>query len=381
MSVELTVSGEELRKAIEMVSLVGSSSGGKKKDDVEVPGQNVLHIVAVSPKKDKRYMLALGTMNVLEQVDYFFEGVSYTTSEPVDVYLELKRFTALARTFAGDVNIAFEKNEVMLSAGTSKYTLTVVTANMPALKVPEGGIELPSSLFEKAREHCSVAVSKNDGVAVMTGIQIKLSNDGTAVCWGTNRSSAAKLVVPSIGTKQEFELLLKPEFMKHISDFAEGGGVRIVKGEGTVFASGLRFNYRCNIFYGKFPDCDRMANGRKEAKRIKIAKSRLLSAIIRAGVMAGDDDGAYIKVCSDKEYLYVEGVSIAGTGMEQVALESSEGTDDDEICFPAGKLARFVSSCQGEELTIGSNGGNQPFFIRVTGSDSFYLLAPVRGGR
>lgn len=124
-----------------------------------------------------------------------------------------------------------------------------------------------------------------------------------------------------------------------------------------------------------------MANGRKEVKKIKISKSKLLSAIIRAGVMAGDDEGAYIKVCSDKEFLYVEGVSVAGSGMEQVALEYSEGVDDDAICFPADKLARFISSCQGDEITIGSNGYSQPFFIRVTGSDSFYLLAPVRGGR
>ena len=35
MTVELTVSGEELRKAIEKVILVGSMTGGKKKDDIE----------------------------------------------------------------------------------------------------------------------------------------------------------------------------------------------------------------------------------------------------------------------------------------------------------------------------------------------------------
>lgn len=381
MAVEICVSGEELRKAMEMVTLVGSASGGKKKDDADIPGQNVLHIVAVSPKKDKKYLIALGAMNVMEQVEYFFEGVSYTNNEPVDVYLELKRFAALARTFTGDVNVTFEENEVVLNAGASKYTLTVISTSMPSLTVPDGGVDLPSSLLEKARDHCSVAVPKSDGNPAMTGIQIKLSGDGDAVCWGANRSCAAKLVVPSVGVWQQLELVMKPECMKHVVDFAEGESVCISKGNGGIFASGRRFRYRCSMFCGSFPDCNRMASGKQEIKRIKIAKNRLLAAIIRAGVMAGEDDNAFIKLCSDAESLYVEGVSVAGVGMEQVPLESSEGKDDASIYFPAGRLARLVSACQGEELTIGSNGSLQPFFIRSSGSDSFYLLAPVRGGR
>lgn len=378
MSVELTVSGEELRKAMEMVALVGSMAGGKKKDDTDVPGQNVLRIIAMSPKKDKRYLIALGTMNIMEQVDYFFEGKSYTTSEPVEVYLELKRFAALARTFTGDVSFIFDGNEIAVSVGSSKYTLTALNTTMPALKVPDGGIELASRLLEDARNHCSVVVPKNDGNVAMMGIQIKFTADGNAVCWGANRSAAAKLVLHKTGVKQDCTLLLKPECMKHISDFAEGDVVRIVLTDGLIFACGQRFNYRCNIFNGTFPACEKMESGIKEVKRIRVVKSRLLSAVVRAGVMAGDDEGAYIKICSDAENIYVEGMSVAGTGIEQVALESSEGQDDASICFPADKLVRLISNCLGEELTIGSNGATRPFVLRSTESENFYVIMPVR---
>ena len=59
MAVELTVAGEELRKAVEMVALVGSVAGGKKKDEGDMSGQNVLHIIATSPHKYKKYLVCL----------------------------------------------------------------------------------------------------------------------------------------------------------------------------------------------------------------------------------------------------------------------------------------------------------------------------------
>ena len=154
MAVELTVAGEELRKAVEMVALVGSVAGGKKKGEDDMPGQNVLHIIATSPHKDKKYLVCLGVMNALEQAEYFLEGKSYTSTESVDVYIEMKRFAALVRTVSGDVNFKFDGNEVELSVGTSKYTLTTITAQLPILKVPDGGIELPSRMLEDARAHC-----------------------------------------------------------------------------------------------------------------------------------------------------------------------------------------------------------------------------------
>ena len=378
MAVELTVAGEELRKAVEMVSLVGSVAGGKKKGEDEMPGQNVLRIVATSPNKDKKYLIALGVMNVVEQAEYFLEGKSYTSTDNVDVYVELKRFAALARTVSGDVNFKFSGNEVELCVGTSKYTLTTITASLPFLKMPDGGVELPARLLEDARTHCGIVVPKTDGNVAMTGIQIKIASDGTACCWGANRNGAAKLVMPNTGVKQEYYLLMTPVCMKHVSDFAEGENILIAKENNAIFASGQRFRYRCNTFVGKFPDVDKMEAGIKEAKRNRVAKSRLLTAIIRAGVMAGEDENSCVKLCSDAENLYVEGASVAGVGMEQVALEGSEGADNDAICFPADKLSRIISNCQGEEITICTNGWNRPVKIAVTGSNSFYVLAPMR---
>lgn len=378
MAVELTVAGEELRKAVEMVALVGSVAGGKKKDEGDMPGQNVLHIIATSPHKDKKYLVCLGVMSALEQAEYFLEGKSYTSTDNVDVYIEMKRFAALVRTVSGDVNFRFDGNEVELSVGTSKYTLTTITAQLPILKLPGGGIELPARMLEDARAHCAIVVPRTDGNVAMTGIQIKISADGTAICWGANRNSAAKLVVRNTGVRQECYLLITPNCLKHISDLAEGENVLIAKTDSAIFASGQRFRYRCNVFAGNFPAVDKMEAGIKEAKKNRVGKQRLLSAIIRAGVMAGDDVEACIKICSDAESLYVEGSSVAGVGMEQVALESSEGEDNETIHFSADKLSRIISNCQGEEITISTNGFQRPVKIAPTGSESFYVLAPMR---
>lgn len=76
-----------------------------------------------------------------------------------------------------------------------------------------------------------------------------------------------------------------------------------------------------------------MAASNSETKCITINKSKLLAAISRASVIVGDEIGSKIKICSDAERLYIEAVSIAGTGIESIALDAVEGQDEDTNYF------------------------------------------------
>ena len=84
-------------------------------------------------------------------------------------------------------------------------------------------------------------------------------------------------------------------------------------------------------------------------------------------------------MCSDAERLYIEAVSIAGTGIESIALDAAIGQDEDTNYFSAGRLYRLIYNCRGDSVTIGSNGKYKPLFVRATGSDSFYIVASMKG--
>lgn len=105
----------------------------------------------------------------------------------------------------------------------------------------------------------------------------------------------------------------------------------------------------------------------------------MLAAISRASVIVGDEIGSKIKICSDAERLYIEAVSIAGTGIESIALDAAIGQDEDTNYFSAGRLYRLIYNCRGDSVTIGSNGKYKPIFVRATGSDSFYIVASMKG--
>lgn len=135
----------------------------------------------------------------------------------------------------------------------------------------------------------------------------------------------------------------------------------------------------CQSVSGSFPDCKKVAAGNSETKCITINKSKLLAAISRASVIVGDEIGSKIKICSDAERLYIEAVSIAGTGIESIDLDAAIGQDEDTNYFSAGRLYRLIYNCRGDSVTIGSNGKYKPIFVRATGSDSFYIVASMKG--
>ena len=146
MAVEICVSAEELKKTLEYMSLIGPG-GLKKKDEDDTAG--AMRIKAVSLKGDYRYLLMFCRVGATEQLVYRMEGKSRNSNEPVDVYVDGKRFIALAKTFTGDVNLAFEGKDVVLTVGRTEYKLATVVTKMPELVVPPGGIEISPILRDR----------------------------------------------------------------------------------------------------------------------------------------------------------------------------------------------------------------------------------------
>lgn len=337
-----------------------------------------MRIVAVSPHEDNNYMLMFCRAGAAEQLTYRMEGISNGCGQSADICVECKRFLALAKTFTGDVRLIFAEKELQIVVESSQYNLTILSARLPELKIPEGGVCLSTGFLQEAMKHCSAAITK-DAVGARGGIEINIADDGSAVCWSAQNSCVAKYVVPPACCNQAVKLILLPLNIQHIAELAELGEVRLVSSAQGIFVTAPRFDYMCQSVSGSFPDCKKVAASNSETKCITINKSKLLAAISRASVIVGDEIGSKIKICSDAERLYIEAVSIAGTGIESIALDAAIGQDEDTNYFSAGRLYRLIYNCRGDSVTIGSNGKYKPIFVRATGSDSFYIVASMKG--
>ena len=229
----------------------------QKQDDDLKQMAGALRIVAVSPHKDNNYMLMFCRAGAAEQLTYRMEGISHGCSEPADICIECKRFLALAKTFTGDVKLVFAEKELQIVVESSQYNLTILSARLPELKIPEGGVCLSTSFLQEAMKHCSAAITK-DAVGARGGIEINIADDGSAVCWSAQSSCVAKYVVPSACCNQAVKLILLPLNIQHIAELAELSEVRLISNMQGIYVTAPRFDYMCQSVSGSLPDCEKV---------------------------------------------------------------------------------------------------------------------------
>lgn len=374
MSVEICVSAEELKKTLEYMALIGPG-GLKKKDEDDTAG--AMRIKAISPKGDYRYMLTFCRVGATEQLVYRMEGKSRNSNEPVDVYVDGKRFIALAKTFTGDVNFAFEGKDVLLSVGRTEYKLATVVTKMPELVVPPGGIEISPKFLEDALKHCAPVISKT-APGVRGGINFKVWQDGSAVCWAAQSFCAARYAVPSAGCAKGFEITLLPADIQRVTALADGDEVKLISTPNGNYFTSLRFDYMCFCLQGVFPDCEAMQAKYRELKQVTVNKQELLAALNRCCVITGDNGNIQLYTLNDD--LVLEASGACGNGLEYIAAANVKGSDDSVNYLSAQALLRIVYSCPGDSVTIISTGKMSAYYISASGSQNHYLLMSRRGG-
>ena len=374
MAVEICVSAEELKKTLEYMALIGPG-GLKKKDEDDTAG--AMRIKAVSLKGDYRYLLMFCRVGATEQLVYRMEGKSRNSNEPVDVYVDGKRFIALAKTFTGDVNLAFEGKEVVLTVGRTEYKLATVVTKMPELVVPPGGIEISPKFLEDALKHCAPVISKT-APGVRGGINFKVGQDGSAVCWAAQSFCAARYAVPSAGCAKGFEITLLPADIQRITALADGDEIKLISTPNGNYFTSLRFDYMCFCLQGAFPDCEAMQAKYRELKRVSVNKQELLAALNRCCVIAGDNGNIQLYTLDDD--LVLEASGACGNGLEYIGAGDIKGEDDSINYLSAQALLRIVYSCPGESVTVVSTGKMSAYYISASGSQNHYLLMSRRGG-
>ena len=374
------VSAEELKTAVECVALISGSGSKRKSDD----GKNLvaaLKISAVSRKHDKNYILTFELYGIAEQLRYRMDGKSYKTSEPAEIFIEAKRFMELAKTFNGDVTLAFQDNKLTIIAGAGRYNISPVVAAMPDMHLPaDAGVTLGISFLQNVVRHCSICIDRNTDINnKFTSIQLNLAADGSAICWGTNQHRIAKYVSDKTGCDKQLTLLLLPVFIQHMVDLCEQNELKLLQGQNCIYATTPRFDYMCMITNGSLPDCQRVFDMNNVLKTVVVPRGRLLDAVSRARIIVGDTDDSKIQIGSDEANLYISASSVAGDGVEAIPASESEGEDKDMNYISANSLGRVLSGCQSENVAVSSCGKLKPYIIGAPESASCFLVAPMRG--
>lgn len=377
MAVEIVVSAEELKQTIEYIALIGGNGPGRKKEE-DSQGTGYIKITAVSPLKNNNYMLMFECMNNVEQLRYRMEGKSYKSNEPAAAYVEAKRMIALSKTFDGDVTMVFVKEHLGLDCGTSRYKVNKVTAELPELKIPaDGSITISKDFLADAVKHCSIAVSKEAARPWMNCIQFNFSADGRAVCYGTDTHRLARYTCNNSGSTTDISCLVLPNAISHITDMCDQNEVKLIPTDTAIYATAARFDYMSRVTIGKFPDCGRIFKDFRAVKTFVVNKGKLAVAVSRANIVADDKDFK-IKLASDENNLYIEANSVAGSGIEAIALESFDGDDQEAYSLSGISFSRLIYGCGSENISISTSGKLKPLLIGPPDCSNCYVLTVMR---
>lgn len=372
---KVSIDCDDLKRALECVSLAsgGSTGKGKKKDEDVTDAGGIS--ISVTPAGKELCLIIFRKRGAFEFIEYLATGKSRNPDEAACV-VDSKRFVALAKLFSGSVELSFSEKEITFVGENSCYKLMVLLDyELEAPVFADAQLVISPAILADVHRRCEFACNK-DLNHVQSAMQLNLRSDGSAVCYGSQSHMAAQYVVPSTGVRVDKSILILPISMAHICELADNQDINLAVDNKGLYAVTERYRYYAKPLAGNYPDCARVMNQPAE-KTLKVSKLRLLEAISRATVVADDGSFSRLKMSNNGNDLLLEAVSEVGSAEEIIALESIDGPMEKRT-INGSRLRSIVYAISGDEVVIKFGAPLSPLVICGTGGECTYVLASMR---
>lgn len=371
---KVCVTCDELKRALECVSLAagGSSGKGKKKEEDTTDAGGIS--ITAQPVGKGLCFLIFRKRGAFEVIEYTIAG-KCGNDENITCVVDGKRFIALAKLFDGSVELSFSPKEVLFVADSSRYRLLTLLDNEVSMPVfPATQITISPDILQDINRRCEFTCSK-DLNHIQSAMQLNLCEDGSAVCYGSQKVMASQYVVPSTGVKENKSILILPASMVHICELSDSQDINLAIDNKGLYAVTERYKYYAKPLAGKYPDCAKIM-GQPLEHTLRVSKPRLLEAISRATVVAADD--AYSRLClyTDGNDLLLEAVSEVGSASETLALESIDSPME-KRAISGTRLRSIVYAVSGDDVVIRYSTPMKPLLLSSTAGECLYMLAAM----
>lgn len=372
---KVCIACDDLKRALECVSLASGGSAGKgKKKEEDVTEAGGISI-SVTPAGKDLCLITFRKRGSFEFIEYLITGKSKAPSAAACV-VDSKRLVTLAKLFHGSVELSFGDKDITFIGETSCYKLMVlVSYELDAPAFIDTQLVFSPDVLADMHRRCEFACSK-DLNHVQSAMQLNLKSDGSAVCYGSHNHMVAQYVVSSTGVSVDTSILVLPASILHICELADSQDVNLAVDCKGLYAVTERYRYYAKPLAGNYPDCVRIMKQPAD-KMLRVNKARLLEAISRATVVADDGSFSRLNMRSDGNELLLEAVSDVGSAEEIIALESIDGAMEKRI-INGNKLRSIVYAISGEEAVIQFGLPLAPLVLSGTGGECHYVLASMR---
>lgn len=275
-----------------------------------------------------------------------------------------------------DVAVSVDGDRLRVEAPGARYDvpLSWEPEDFPALPAVDAsaGAEVPLGLLQGALSRVAHATAaENEGKGAAEGIALA-EVDGALRLLASDARRASLVALPGLGAKGLTGVLpraLAREISRLPGDAESMAVVSIADGLIAVSVNGAAVVG--NLLSGGYPPIERAFPATHKAT-IEIDAALLAGALDRIAVFS---EIAVLEINFDDSALTISGENDAGTGVEQIALESADGAGELRVAFNPRYVLAALKAVQQSVVSIGLNGATGPAVIEA--GFHRYLLMPI----
>lgn len=279
-----------------------------------------------------------------------------------------------------DVALSVDGDRLRVEAPGARYDvpLSWEPEDFPALPAVDtyAGVEVPLGLLQGALSRVAHATAaENEGKGAAEGIALAevdgalrlLASDGRraslVALWLLPQADSAKGLTGVLPRALAREISRLPGDAESMAVVSIADRLIAVSVNGAAVVG--------NLLSGDYPPIERAFPATHEAT-IEIDAALLAGALDRIAVFS---EIAVLEINFDDSALTISEENDAGTGVEQIALESADGTGELRVAFNPRYVLTALKAVQQSVVSIGLNGATGPAVIEA--GFHRYLLMPI----
>ncbi|MGM8365472.1 DNA polymerase III subunit beta [Virgibacillus sp. W0181] len=245
----------------------------------------------------------------------------------------------------------------------------------------EESFEIQADLLKHLIKQTAFAVSTMETRPILTGINIKLSENNLSFT-ATDSHRLASRNVPIQETDLQFSSIVVPgksvnELNKILHDSEEIVEISLMNNQILFHTKNLYFLSR--LLDGNYPETSRLIPNESKTV-IHVHTKELLSTIDRASLLSKDENNVVQLETKDNSIIEITSQSPEiGNVSEEVKAQSIDG-EDLKISFSSKYMLDALKAIECEEVKINFTGAMRPFIITPAQEDTtvLQLILPVR---
>ena len=309
--------------------------------------------------------------------------ITHRSEIPVEITVPARKLLDICKALPEDSKIAFSfnKDQVVIKSGKSKFTL----ATLPATEYPStealgssSKISLPQKELKALLEDTMFSMAQQDVRYYLNGLLLELEKNSLRAVATDGHRLALKEIKAKTGIEEAQQIIIPRKGVIELIRLLDGEdeNVSVEVSQNHIRVSKDRVQFTSKLIDGKFPDYQRVIP-KEGAHPVKTSKDILKQGLIRASILSNEKYKG-VRLVLQKDLLKAFAHNPEQEEAEE-EIEINYKGDDIEIGFNVTYLLDALSAIKTQEVILNISDPNSSCLILPDDdTDCKYVVMPMR---